>query len=283
MSKIAIFGDTSQDISQEMAKQYEIEVLYYQVQMDNEHYKDQIEIDSKTFYEKLPQHEKLMTGTPSPSDLIERLEKVKKEGVTDIIMISSSVKLTAMHTLYATHGTNFEGMNLFLIDSETVGGAAGLLLIYASFLRKNGYSAVEITQEIENKKKNTSLYALFRTLSYLVKGGRFNKYKGMIGNLLNIKPLLFVENGIIEVKDRFRGKTKSLEALAKVVIEEVKSYKNYWIIIFSGDNQEEVNLLKEKLKDVICSASLFIETELSPVLGVHAGPNAIGIGILALE
>lgn len=283
MSKIAIFGDTSQDLNLQMAEEYGVECLSYQVQMDENHYKDQVDIDTETFFKKLPEHQVLKTGIPSPFCVLQKLEHMKKEGYTDVIMISSSEKLTGMYALYASYGNNFEGMKLHLVDSEKIASGAGVLVLYASKLREKGLSAEEIVGELNQKKQNITVYALFRTLSYLVKGGRFNKYKGLLGNLLNIMPLLMIREGSLELKDKFRGRSKSFEALKKVALEDLSKYKKYWIVIFSGDNDEEAILLKEALKDRIEEADLFIETRLSPVLGVHSGPKAVGITVMGLE
>ncbi|MDO4773031.1 MAG: DegV family protein [Bacillota bacterium] len=283
MSKIAIFGDTSQDFTQELAREHGIECFFYQIQMDEAHYKDQVDIKSETFYQKLPEHEVLKTGTPAPYDIIEKLEQMRSEGYSDIIMITSSVKLTGMYNLYATHGDSYEGMKLHLIDTENIASGAGLFVIYASRLRAQGLSADEIVCRVKERKDKVSIFALFRTLSYLVRGGRFNKYKGMIGNLLNIMPMLEMRDGMLELKDRYRGKSRSLEALKSVATKEISGYQKYCLVIFSADNQEEVELLKRKMKDEIEGAELFIETQLTPVLGVHSGPGVIGVTIFGLE
>lgn len=283
MSKIAIFGDTSQDFTQDLAKEYGIECFSYQIQMDEAHYKDQVDIESELFYKKLPEHEILKTGTPAPIDIIEKLEQMAREGYTDIIMITSSVKLTGMYNLYATHGREYEGMRLHLIDSENIASGAALLSIYASKLREQGLSAEQIVLKLQQKKGSVGIYAVFRTLSYLVKGGRFSKYKGMLGNLLNIMPLLELQDGLLELKDRHRGKAKSLDALKNVAVQEIRKHKRYWFVIFSADNRKEAELLKDKMRAEIEGAELFLETQLTPVLGVHSGPGALGISVLGLD
>lgn len=283
MNKFAIFGDTSQNLNYEIGKDFEIEVMPYYLQMGENNFKDLVDITSREFYETMENYDSLSTGTPPIQEVIDCLDKVKTEGCTEALLITSSEKMTSMYSLYGTIKSHYEGMELYLFDTGQIGAGAGVVTVYAGQLKKEGKSLQEILKELERIKDQSGLFALFRTLKYLVKGGRFNKYKGMIGTLLNINPLLSTVDGEITVLDKVRGGKASLAALIKTIKKELGDSKSYYLFIFSGDNEAELAIIKDQLKEEIENAKVFLETEFTPVLGVHAGPKSIGIATLRLD
>lgn len=282
MKKIAIFGDTSQDLTLDMKEKYGIEILSYQLQMGEEHYKDQVDIQSREFYERMENYEVLSTGTPNLQDAIDALDKTKAQGAEEAILITSSEKLTGMVQLYTAIASSYEGLKLHIFETDQIAAATGLQTIYAAELRDQGKTSEEILQELESikKEKDASIFALFRTLKYIIRGGRFNKYKGMLGMFLHINPLLRAVDGEVGVIGKARGKKKSLGLLVEEVKEYIGEAKEYRIAIFSGNNDKEVAQLQELLKEEIEKAKMVIVTELTPMLGVHAGPEAIGVSLL---
>lgn len=280
MNKIAIIADTSQDFTFETAQKYGLELIPYYIEIDGTTYRDLIEINSREFYRKIKNCDTLSTGVPPLQDVLNLLDRLKEEGYTDVIAITTSAVLTGMYGVYGAAVSHEPGLNIRIFDTESVASGAALLCIRASELRAEGKSADEIVRILEEEKKRVRIYAVFRTLTYLVKGGRFNKYRGMIGNLLHIHPLLCMDNGALGVAERIRGQKKSLKALADKIRQDIGNHRSYKLIFFSGDNGEEIAELRELLKSEIAGALDFQETELTAVLGVHAGPGAIGACVM---
>ncbi len=284
MKRIEIIADTTQDLTYELAERFGVRLLSYYIEMDGKHYKDLEDISSKEFYKVMKNYECLSTGVPPVKDVVDLFDQLKSEGVEDIICITSSSTVTGMATLYHTVKQSYEGINIHIYETKHVGATTALMTIRAAELRDEGKNIKEIFKELDRVNDQTKIYALFRTLSYLVKGGRFNKYKGMIGNLLKITSLLSQDDsGAVVALDKIRGEVKSLKVFTEAIIKEVGESKKYRLIIFSGDNEREKEILKESIKDLIKGADLFLETELTPVLGVHGGPGAIGCGIMRLD
>lgn len=285
MNKIGIIADTSQDLTFELGEKYDIEILSYHVQLGNRHYKDLIDIGTREFYQTMGNYDTLMTGIPSVTDLEEKLNKFRDEGTKDILIFVSSDKLTGLEALAGTVKSYYKGLNIHIYQTRQIGSSAGLFSIYAAELRERNYTLDQIVQELDRikSKENVNIMALFRTLKYIVKGGRFNKYKGMVGMFLKINPVLRLIDGSIEVVDKVRGKQKSLKVLADTIKDDLKDAKKYKIVLFSGDNDEEIQDLKELLKAEIDNAEMYLETELTTVLGVHAGPKSIGVSYMILD
>ncbi|CDZ74293.1 EDD domain protein, DegV family [Peptoniphilus sp. ING2-D1G] len=284
MKRIEIIADTTQDFTYELADRFGVQLLSYYIEMDGKYYKDLEDINSKEFYKVMQNYEQLSTGVPPVKDVTDLLDELKSEGVEDVICITSSSTVTGMTALYHTVKQSYEGLNIHIYETKHIGATAALMTIRAAELRDAGKSIEEIFKELHRVNDQTKIYAIFRTLSYVVKGGRFNKYKGMIGNFLKITPLLSQDDsGAVVPLEKIRGEVKSLKVFIEAIRKEVGESKKYRLIIFSGDNEREKEILKENIKDLIEKADLFFETELTPVLGVHGGPGAIGCGIMKLD
>ncbi len=282
-SKIAIVADSTHDFTFELGERFNVKVLSYYIEMGDKTYKDLVDIDSRTFYQTMKNHDTLSSGIPPIQDVINLLDQIKDEGYEEVIMISSSAKLTGMYNLHAVVKETYEGLNIHIFESGQIAAGAGLMTIRAAALRDQGLSATEIVDELEKAKQNMYTYALFRTLKYVVKGGRFNKYAGMIGNILKINPLISLEDGNLNILKKIRGPRKSLMAMANEIRKDIADSKRFNLIVFSGDNDDEIAELKGMLSDLIERAELFIETELTSVLGVHAGPKSIGVSAMLLD
>ncbi len=278
--KLAIIADSTHDFTFELGKRFNVEVLSYYIQMDDHTYKDLVDIDSRTFYEKMENYDVLSTGIPPMQDIIDLLNRLKNEGYQEVLMISSAAKLTGMYNLHALTKENYSELDIYVFNTNQIAAGTAHYTIKAAQLRDQGYSAEEIIKQLEPLNKSIHTYALFRTLKYVVKGGRFNKYAGLIGNLLNINPLLYLDDGEMTIQKKVRGTRKSLTALAAAIRKDIGDAKHFNLFVFSGNNQTEITELKDMLSDLIARADLFLETELTPVLGVHAGPKSIGISAM---
>lgn len=283
MTKIAILSDTTQDLTFELGNQFGIEIIPYQVQLSDKHYKDQIDIDAHHFYQVMQDHDVISTGVPPIQDVMDKVDQLIKEGYEDFLVLTSSAKLTGMRQLYEIVKNDFTQVRMEIFDTETVASASGLLAVYAAELREAGKNLDQIIDRLEAVRPQARIFAIFRTIKYVIKGGRMNKYAGMIGSFLNINPLLTIKDQEINILNKARGKKKSYQALLEAIKKEIGQSKVYKLVIWAADNAEEIQTLQEDLKAEIQNAQTFIVTELTPVLGVHAGPEAIGASVLRLD
>ena len=283
MDKFEILVDTTQDFTFEIAEEFNLRLIPYYLELDDKNLQDLIEIDKDTFYKNIDSYDKLSTGVPPISDVLDEIEKIKKKGINKAIAITSSSDITGMYNVYKSVKEMVEDFDLEIIDTNTVGSAAGLISILASRYRQDRKSFEETVDFIKKIKDKSSIYAVFRTLDNLVKGGRISPLKAAIGGFLNIYPILTIKNRKVDILEKARGQNKSLDKLSQIVKDEIKDSKDYCLAIFQGDNKEEFLALKDKLKDQIENSGLYIETILTPVLGVHAGSKVVGVSVVRLD
>lgn len=284
MSNIVILGDTSHDFNFELADKYGVEMISYYLQMGEDHFKDGVDIDAETFYARVNSDMELKTGIPPVSEVLELLKKLHDErGITEAIAIYSNMNLTGMGSLYQSISHMQDDVKLYMYESAGVGSITGLYAILAAKLRDEGKSAEQIMEALEYYKDKSRIWAIFSDLSYLARGGRISKAKSVIGNFLHIAPILTINDGSIDVLHKVRGQKKSLQVLANEVKNKVGDSKRFYLNIFKGRDEEEFKQFKALMGDLIDRSELYYETILSPVLGVHSGPKAVGASVLILD
>ncbi|MDO5755294.1 MAG: DegV family protein [Tissierellia bacterium] len=283
MKKFAILGDTSGDFDFELAKKYDVYLMSYCITLNQQNYKDLIDISSKEIYQEMYKGDvDFKTAVPSVNEGIRFLEKIKNDGYEKVLMITSSIKLTGMANMMEIAKANFPDMKIEIIDGTSCGMGTGIQWIYASMLRDEGLTMEEVAEKIRDNLHNLKVMALLRTFKYVVKSGRISHFKGRIGQLLRIYPIITGEDGKVVVKEKLRGKKQSLYRLADGIREFLVDKNNYLMSIFTADNEEEKMILHDLLSKEISQAKLYLETELTSVLGGHVGPKTIGVAVYLL-
>lgn len=283
MNKLVVVTDTASDLTFEIAEKYNIALIPYQLQMGDNHYNDQVDISAEEFYATMENYDVLSTGIPSIQTVINKLEELQKEGYTQALLVCSSDRITGMEQLYQVVKDEYSDMDLYIVNSGQIASSTGLLAIYAAQLVQQKQTIDEVLSELDRVGQHINIFAVFRTLTYIIKGGRLNKYKGAIGNLLNINPILSEVNREVSIIKKVRGTKRSLQALIDQAKEELGQSKEYMIAIFHANNPEEVEEVKKQMADEISKAKLFLVSNLTPVLGSHSGPKAIGISTIRID
>jgi DegV family protein with EDD domain len=152
-----------------------------------------------------------------------------------------------------------------------------MLVVTAAEMAKAGASREEIIAEVHRLRSELRLYFLVDTLEYLKKGGRIGKASAVLGSLLNIKPILSIDDeGLVFPFDKVRGQKRAMARIAEVLESDVKDRPVTLVIAvtpgYSSGLTEISELLKERL-----NVRNYMETEIGPVIGTHAGPGTIGL------
>lgn len=281
----AIVVDTSTNVNFELAERFDLEVLLYNVQLGDKTYIDLVEITSRDFFEQMEHYDQVLSGIPSPTYVTQRIEDLKQKGYKGALFITTSRQLTGMYELLHLIKRDTEDFQMEIVDDQSVGAVGVMTAIWASQLRKENKSLDEVAKQVQHKVSDSAVYAVFRTLKYAVKGGRLNKFAGAVGSLLNIQPVLKadVTTGELAIQKRVRGVRRSFQELVKVIEEELDVTRPYYLSLFAGGNDEELAQLKDRLATHIERSKLYLELDLTPVLGVHGGPKSLGVAYYYLD
>jgi len=276
---VRIITDSTCDISQKQAKELDIDIIPLRVNFGDKTYRDGVDIANIEFYEKLAQAKQLPTTSQiNPYEFYELFKKYTDENDEIAgIFISSCLSGTFQSALAAKEMLN--NNNIYLTDSLNVTFPLGLLIHQAVRLRNKGFSAKKIADETEKLKSRLRLVAVVNTLKYLHLGGRISSSTAVIGNVLNINPIISVIDGKVESIGKTRGRKQAFRWMLEYMQKESIDYS--YPVAFGSSNSKEI--LKEcmdfftphiKTDDILIS-------DIGSIVGTYAGPDAVGIAYIA--
>lgn len=277
MQKIALITDSAADLTKEQIKEYNIHIAPFRIIYSDKEYEDTITITAEQVYENI-EKEVPTTSLPSVEGLEILLQKLEAEGYTHVISVNISCHLSGTANSIRLLLEEHPKLTSFVYDTKTLTVAQGAIVIEAAKMIKNGESFENIVAKLPELRKNLHVYFTLNTLEYLKRGGRIGRVSGTIGELLNLKPIILVnDDGIYDTYAKLRGRKQSLKKLIEILDSYLeKSYCNVWIV--DGYAKEEGNEIYEQLKTHPKIKNIHRQI-LGPALGVHTGPGLIGIAI----
>ena len=247
------------------------------VHFGSEEYIDGVTIDHKAFYEKLIETDvHPSTSQATPIAFEQEYEKAKKAGEASVVITLAS-KLSGTYQSARIAAQNYE--NVYVVDSGNVTIGGGILVEYALKLLDDGLSAKEIADKLEEEKKKIVLVALVDTLEYLKKGGRVSKTVAFAGTVLNIKPVISVVDGEINMLGKARGSKMGNNLLVQEI--EKAGGIDFSKPVMLGYTGISNALLLKYIEDSrhIWEGNLeeIRYTTVGSVIGTHAGPGAVAV------
>ncbi len=278
---IKIITDTGSCITIEEAKKYDIELIPIEIIINEKSYKDQYEITNEEFYELQENLKELpKSSQPSPVVFSEIFQHAKNNNDEVVcILLSSKLSGTYNSALIAYNEVGYD--KVYIIDSLSTISNQKILVLEAIKLRDNGVCGKDIYQEILKLIPRVKIYAVIDCLKYLFKGGRLSKAGYALGSVLQIKPVINLEGGTVNVIEKSIKFSKALINLGALVEFEKIDF-NYPVIY--GYTKTTDNM--EKLIDLMNSKGITYEYSIChvpAVIGVHVGPNCCAIAYVLKE
>lgn len=269
---IRIVTDSSADLPPQLVEGLGITVVPLYVRFGNEVYRDRVDINEDEFYQRL-QHDPIHPSTtqPTPQDFVDVYQKISQEA-DGIVSIHISSKLSGTCNS-ASQGKELSGVAcpIEVVDSQALSMALGLVVIAAAKLANMGKGLEEVMTEVKQAIATTHLLGLFDTLEYVRKGGRIGKAAALLGSILNLKPLLSVQDGVTVPSGRARTRSKGIDRL----VDFVKGATNIEeLAVVYNTTQQEAQALVERIGSMFDRERIFLAT-IGSTLGVHMGPGAL--------
>lgn len=248
-----------------------------------EEFIDGVTINHKKFYEKLIETDVLpTTSQATPAAFEEAFKKVAEAGESAVVLTISG-KLSGTWQSAVIAAQDYE--NIYVVDSDTVTIGAGILAELALRLADSGMEAKEIAEALEKEKKKIHIVAMVDTLEYLKKGGRISKAVAFAGSVLNIKPVLSVAEGEIQILGKARG-SKQGNNLLVTEIEKAGGVDFEKPVLLGYTGLPDVLLQKymEDSRDLWANSKTALNvTAIGSVIGTHVGPGAIAAAFFRKE
>lgn len=251
-------------------------------QSSPEVYNDYIDMDSDTFYKHLEEFPDDIPKTAyiSIGKVEELVEEAISKGIKDVIVILISSDLSGLYNFFEHYATQVKdrGINLHPFDSKTLVFGETFMAITATNMIELGCDVSEILEVLQVIKENNTITFAVDSLKYLVVNGRLSKSSAMVGNLLKMKPLLELNDGKVVALERIRTTKMAINKMIEHYFQQTEN-KNIFTYITHAINLEEATRIKQIILDKYPDRQVVI-CPLSPVVGAHAGPKAIGIGTI---
>ena len=275
--KTVIVTDSSCDLNDGLLSRYGIRMISLRIVCQNAEYRDRIDIQEDELYELLTR-ELPKTSLPLPEDVTALYESLAQEGATDVIHFSISSGLSGTYNMVRMIAQDFEDrMRIHMVDSRTLSMGLGMMVLAAARALEEGASPEEAVERAQTVRSNQLGMFVIRTLEYLRKGGRIGRVEGVVGSLLQIKPIIYVNNeGVYETLAKARGYKSAVDTMVGEVRRFIGGAKAELSVV-NGRAREEAEKLLERLRGEMDVAEGACVMSVSPVLAIHTGPGLLGI------
>lgn len=288
MEKVKIIADSGCNIDLDMAKEYDISILPFNINFKDKSYTDLYELSREDFFVKYKESkERVTTSMPSPGKFLKLLEEEYQKGYRNFIVFSITKKFSGIYQMMDMMKEEFVEENsdarIKIIDTNTATIAAIYPVIKAAIYAKDGMGLDEIYKKSLDNLKYCNVAGVVKNLDALVRGGRLPKTISKLANLISFSPVLCIEDGEIKLIKKVTGKKKSYKELIKYLKKLCKKYKDYQIIIGGADSSDEIEILKEGLSSEIENALDFKIIDVTAVIGSHLGDGVIFCSIFPIN
>jgi len=277
MTKQIIVTDSTSDLSHDYLKQNNIHVVPLSLTINGQSYNDQLDISSKEYIDYLEDDADVKTSQPPIGRFIEKYEALAEEDVK-IISIHLSSGLSGTYNTAVQASQMVEG-NITVIDSKSISFGLGYQIKHIVELINKEIPIQDIVESVNRLRDNMQLFVVIGQLNQLIKGGRISKTKGLIGNIMKIKPIGTLNDGKLELVHNSRTQNSSIQYLRKEITEFIDNHSIKSIGIAHANIIEFVDKIKNSFSEAF-TFNQFDVNVTTPVISTHTGQGAIGLVVL---
>lgn len=277
---VRIVTDSCSDITPKMAEQFGLAVIPLNVHFGDKVYRDNIDLNTEGFYQKLTRSKILpTTSIPGPAVFTDTLNNLAKE-TREILVITLSRKFSPVYDIVSRSKESLKSKcNIEVIDSQLGIGGQLILAVSAALMARAESTLEEIASWVTSAIPRTHVLMTFDTLEYLRKGGRIGKAQAFLGDLLKVNPILGIKKGEAFSITRVRSRARAVDFL----VNFVKNFKKLdALVIEDGTTTNELGKLAQRLQGLVPDEH-FYRSKVSPVVGTHVGLHILSVSVLEGE
>lgn len=273
---IRVVTDSSSDLPVEIRQRLGITIVPLTIRFGSETFVDGVDLDTHAFWSRLASSPALPeTAAPSAGTFMDTFELLSTAGASGIVVLSLSARLSATHQSAVIAAENVaDRIDVRVVDSGSVSMALGLATIVAAEAAREGSDIESVAAAGLAAAARAEVVVALDTLEFLKRGGRIGAAQAMFGGILDVKPLVTVDDGVVAAAGRVRTRSKARAAIVDRALANADSSKMAVVHGAAADFEEVVTHVRAVVGDHVLVA------ELGPVVGTHAGPGAIGLAYL---
>jgi len=274
---VKIVADTTSGLPRETLKSLGIPLVPQIVCFGEESYRDDTELDTASFLQKLKAAVELPKTAAPPPQLYNPIFKEAARTGEEVIVVAPSAKVSGTVRSAEVAAQDFPEAKIYVVDTLTIAGNLASLVLLANQWAREGLNAKAIVARLNEWIPRGRIYFLVDTLEYLQKGGRIGGAKALLGELLQVKPILCLQDGQVEAFEQQRTKKRGLTRLVELVEEKCPKCAESNLCVMQADAPKEAEELAAKLRSRTGLTDIPIY-ELPPAIVVHGGPGIMGVG-----
>jgi DegV family protein with EDD domain len=282
MSKVAVVTDSTTYMPPELVKKYNISVAPQVLIWGDQTYKDGVDIESREFFTRL----KTAKVMPSTSQVaVVSFQEIFQDRVDKgyevlALLVSSKLSGTVQSAMQAKELMGAAGEKVNVVDSQSVAMALGFQVLAVARALENGANLQDAIALAEKSYQYTGVFFAVDTLEFLHRGGRIGGAQRFLGTMLNMKPILAIQDGRVEGIERIRTKNKAHDRVLELVKEKIAGRTPVRLATLHANAMEDARALLSRAEQALTPVeSIF--TEVSPTVGTHAGPGTVGLAFMA--
>jgi DegV family protein with EDD domain len=284
MPKIQIVTDSDSSLSSEIASANNILQVPITIQFGEESLICGDEINDVQLFEKIDKIGKLpTTAAPSPSAFAEKFRLAFEKGADSIICICVGSKISRTYDSAVIAAEEFTGKKITVIDSEYVSMGQGFMALAAAEAVEAGASHEEVVKIVNDMRPRLSLFGSLTTLKYLAMGGRVGTLAAGVANIMDIRPILTMRGGKLDLLEKVRTRKASMDRLVELVLGSVEGKPVERAAIIHVNNLPDATVLESRLREGGKMPPKIMMVEFTPGLSVHTGAGMIGAIMLVKE
>ncbi len=280
---IRIVSDTDSSLPQEIADEYDIPLIPMHIIFGDEVVRERYDISDADSYARMSAAPRLPTTSQPPVGAFKEVYEsiLSKDPNATILSIHLSASMSGTFESARQAAEMFPGADIRPFDTRSVSLGQGLMVFQAARLVRQGANVDQVMATLEAMRDGMQVYFALHTLEYLARGGRIGRASHLMGNLLDIKPILKVTDGVVDAHSRQRTWRRAVETIRDIAIKNScdaagKPKPGLLVGVAHAVSQAEAQRVADDLRDAL-SPEVLLLCEIGPGLGVHTGPGALGV------
>jgi DegV family protein with EDD domain len=275
---IKIVVDSTCDLPAELCQKHDLTTVPINIQFGTESYRDRIDIDRATFYRKIDELGVLpQTSQPSAGQFEEYYLRLSAAGATDIISLHVTAKLSGtLQSAQLAQEMVADRVRVHPFDSACGSAGLGFMALEAAQMAEAGKGVDEILSRMEVIRARMQILLTLKDLRFAQMSGRVGRLQSSLAALLNIKPIVVLEGGLIDVTEQTRTQGKAIDRMLEMMVERVGTREPVNLAVIHADVPDLGQALLERAKALFNCQTTFL-SKLTTSLVVHFGPGTLGL------
>ncbi|MDO4743863.1 MAG: DegV family protein [Clostridia bacterium] len=275
---IKIITDLSADIPKEIAEELDIAVLPFYINYSEESILADVDYTPDMFYEKFKSTDEMPATSQATPGILEDMyrEMGKEQPIIHVTIPANSSGIVNTALNISSRLNEEEGFDITVVDSSMYSYGIGVNVIEAAKMAKNGKSKDEIISFLKERFEKDRVYFIVDDLKYLQKGGRIKATTMVVSKVLDIKPILWSNDGMVEAFEKVKGLKRAISKMVDIVAEKMDDPENGTVYVLHADAPDKAKITAEMIKNKVSPKAIEIG-KVGPIITCHAGVGVFGI------